>query len=192
MCCCFVCLGFFPVSGTAELAQFSLVLHEMQNINRTKWFPIDISLPSKKICCAASRNTACLAINSVFQDPLTGSLLNLLRKYCQEKCVHPAAAQIPRQQPFLEIKTAFLLRKNLSWRDAASLEDFRPSPVLGLQEKNTPLALTQGNDLRQPKSCACPAVHLHDRLLTHRASTAPSVSSPRCSETLITLRVDEI
>lgn len=71
------------------------------------------------------------------------------------------------------------------------LEHFRPSPILGLQEKNTALALTQGNDLHQSKSCTGPAVHLHDRLLMHRAYT-PSVSSPRCSETPITLRADEI
>lgn len=68
----------------------------------------------------------------------------------------------------------------------ASLEDFRPSLTLG------PLALTQGNDLHRSKSCTCPAVHLRDWLLTHRAYASPSVSSPQCSETPITLRVDEI
>lgn len=103
--CCFV---LFSVSGTAEQAQFSLVLHEMQNINRSKRFPISVL---KTICCTAPSNIACSAINSVFQDALTESFLKLLGKYCQEKCVHPAAAQLPRQQPFLEIKTAFLLRK---------------------------------------------------------------------------------
>lgn len=122
----------------------------------------------QKICCAASSNIAGSAINSVSQNPLRGSFLNLLRNYCQEKHVRPAAAQIPRQQPFLEITTAFLLRK-LSRRDMASLEHFRPSTIPGLQEKNRPLALTQGNDLYQSKSCTCPAVHLHDWLLTHRA-----------------------
>lgn len=111
----------------------------------------------------------------------------LPREVCLScSCPHPQATAISRNQNCLSTK------ENLSWGGAASLGDFRPSPVLGLQEKNTPLALTQGNDLCQPKSCACPAVHLHDRLLTHHASTAPSVSSPWCSETLITLRVDEI
>lgn len=38
----------FSVSGTAEPVQFSLVLHEMQNIKRSKRFPIDIYLSSKK------------------------------------------------------------------------------------------------------------------------------------------------
>lgn len=58
--------------------------------------------------------------------------------------------------------------------------------------KNTPLALTQGHDLHQCKSRSCPAVHLHDWLLTPRAYTSPPTSSPRTSETLITLRADEI
>lgn len=39
---------FFSVSGTAEPVQFSLVLHEMQNMKRSKRFPIDIYLSSKK------------------------------------------------------------------------------------------------------------------------------------------------
>lgn len=38
----------FLVSGTAEPDSFSLVLHEMQSINRSKRIPTDIYLSSEK------------------------------------------------------------------------------------------------------------------------------------------------
>lgn len=87
-------------------------LHKMQNTNRSKRFPIDIYLSSKKKLLYSLKLYCTLGYQFCFPAPTFASFLNLSRKYCREKCVHPAAAQIPREQPFLGIKTAFLIRKN--------------------------------------------------------------------------------